>query len=99
MPIGSSALSAECSQVRKICCALSAECTPELRVMSTIHNAVVHCVWSWVEVGGTRGSVEARSAELAGRSPPFLVGTGTVEQVFTEAEANSLQLRRGTDVR
>ena len=34
MPIGPSALSAECTQVRKICCALSAECTPELGVMS-----------------------------------------------------------------
>ena len=49
--------------------------------------------------GGTRGREEVRGGELAGRSPPSLVGTGTVEQVFTEAEANSLQVRRGTDVR
>ena len=49
MPIGSSALSAECSQVRKICCALSAECTPELTHLTALHNAVVHCVWSWME--------------------------------------------------
>ena len=46
MPIGPSALSAECTQVRKICCALSAECTPELGVMSAVQSAVVHCVWS-----------------------------------------------------
>ena len=45
MPIGPSALSAECTQVRKICCALSAECTPELGVMSAVQSAVVHCVW------------------------------------------------------
>ena len=48
MPIGPSALSAECTQVRKICCALSAECTPELRVMSAVQSAVVHCVWCWL---------------------------------------------------
>ena len=46
MPIGPSALSAECTKVRKICCALSAECTPELGVMSAVQSAVVHCVWS-----------------------------------------------------
>ena len=46
MPIGPSTLSAECTQVRKICCALSAECTPELGVMSAVQSAVVHCVWS-----------------------------------------------------
>ena len=45
--LGLTALSAECTQVRKICCALSAECTPELRVMSAVQSAVVHCVWSW----------------------------------------------------
>ena len=50
MPIGSSALSAECSQVRKICCALSAECTPELTHLTALHNAVVHCVWSWLRL-------------------------------------------------
>ena len=49
--------------------------------------------------GGTRGREEVNSGELAGRSPPSLVGTGTVQQVFTEAEATSLQVRRGTDVR
>ena len=49
MPIGSSALSAECSQVRKICCALSAEYTPELTHLTALHNAVVHCVWSCPE--------------------------------------------------
>ena len=49
MHIGPSALSAECTQVRKICCALSAECTPELGVMSAVQSAVVHCVWSYTQ--------------------------------------------------